>query len=205
MMRVGLIFECGRDGADGQVCRYFLEKLTPGVEIVSQYMDVKTNLLEDCGLVASLLVNSCDKVVIIWDLYPAWREKHIKPCRKNDRQKIFSSLQSSNVPLSKVALVCIEEELEAWLLADTRAIRSFIASCKHPHRVGRLTNYKDPERVRKPKTCLNKIFNQELGAHRCYEDLRDAIRIAKAMPDFNRIRRSCTFQRFAEKAAGIRL
>lgn len=202
-MKIGLIFECGRDGADGQVCRYFMEKLKPGTEIVSQYMDVKTNLVEDCGPVASVLVKSCAKVVIIWDLYPAWRESHVKPCRKDDRQKIFTSLQSNNVPLSKVALVCIEEELEAWLLADTRALRSFIANCKHPHPVGKLPNFKEPERIIKPKTRLTKIFNQELGVHRCYEDLRDAIKIAKAVPDFNRIRRSYTFRRFAEKAAGV--
>lgn len=93
-MRIGFIFECGRNGADGQVCRHFMERLKPGAEIVPQYMDVKTNLLEDCGPVASVLVKSCDRVVIIWDLYPAWREKHIKPCRKDDRQKIFASLQS---------------------------------------------------------------------------------------------------------------
>jgi len=202
-MKIGMIFECGRDGADGQVCRYFLERLKPGIEIVSQYMDVKTNLLKDCGLVASTLVNSCDKVVIVWDLYPAWREKNIKPCRKDDRQKIFSSLKSNNVPLRKVALVCIEEELEAWLLADTRAVRDFIATWKYPHPVGRLINYKDPEGISKPKTRLTKIFNQEIGTHRCYEDRRDAIKIAKAMPDFNHIKRSCTFRRFAEKAAGV--
>jgi hypothetical protein len=202
-MKIGLIFECGRDGADGQVCRYFMEKLNPGAEIVSRYMDVKTNLVEDCGPVASLLVKSCDKVVIIWDLYPAWREDHIKPCRKDDRRKIFASLQSNRVPLSKVALVCIEEELEAWLLADTRALRSFIADRKHPHPLGKLPNFKEPERIIKPKTRLTKIFNRELGVNRCYEDLRDAIKIAKAVPDFKRIRRSCTFRRFAEKAAGV--
>jgi hypothetical protein len=200
-MRIGFIFECGLNGADVQVCRHFMEKLKPGTEIIPQYMDVKTNLVEDCGPVASLLVKSCDRVVIIWDLYPAWRENHIKPCRKDDRQKIFTSLQSNNVPLSKVALVCIEEELEAWLLADTRALRSFIATHKHPHPVGNLKNFKKPEGVKAPKTRLTKIFNQEVG--RRYIDYQDAITIAKAVPDFNHLKRSSTFRRFAEKAAGV--
>jgi hypothetical protein len=202
-MRIGFIFECGRNGADGQVCRYFMEKLKPGTEIVPQYMDVKTNLVEDCGPVASLLVKSCDKVVIIWDLYPAWREKNIKPCRKDDRQKIFASLQSNDVPLSKVALVCIEEELEAWLLADTRALRSYIAAHKHPHPVGHLKKFKNPEGVKDPKTRLTRIFNQEVG--RRYIDYQDAIMIAKAAPDFNHLKRSCTFRRFVEKATGVAL
>jgi hypothetical protein len=200
-MKVGFIFECGRDGADGQVCHHLVGRLKSGIEIDSQYMDDKKNLLKNCGAVASLLVRSCDKVVIIWDLYPSWREKRIKPCRKDDRQKIFTSLQSNNVPLNKVSLVCIEEELEAWLLADTRALRSYIATHKHPHPVGNLKNFKKPEGVKDPKTRLTKIFNQEVG--RRYIDYQDAITIAKAVPDFNHLKRSSTFRRFAEKAAGV--
>src|SRR3972149_7468015 len=117
-MKVGFIFEGGRGGADGHVCQYFADRLKPQIEIASRYMDNKPNLLENCGPVAALLVKDCDNVVILWDLYPAWREKGIKPCRKDDRLKIFSSLKANKVPLQKVALVCIEEELEAWLLAD---------------------------------------------------------------------------------------
>lgn len=202
-MKIGFIFECGRDGPDSKVCCHFVERLKSDIEIESQYMDDKKNLLENCGAVASLLIRSCDKVVIIWDLYPSWREKHIKPCRKEDRANIFASLKSNNVPLQKVALVCIEEELEAWILADTRALRSFIATRKHPHPVSNLPNFKKPEGVIGPKTRLTKIFNQELGARRRYIDYQDAIWIAKAVPDFKRIKRSCTFRRFVEKATGI--
>lgn len=200
-MRIGFIFECGRHGADGQVCQYFADKLKPGIEIVPQYMDNKPNLLENCGSVASILVKDCEHVIIIWVLYPAWREKCVKPCRKVDRLKVLSSLEINQVPLQKVALVCIEEELEAWLLADTRALRSYIATHKHPHPVGNLKKFKKPEGVKEPKTRLTKIFNQEVG--RRYIDYQDAIMIAKAVPDFNHLRRSCTFRRFAEKAAGI--
>jgi hypothetical protein len=204
-MKIGFIFECGRDGADSQVCRYFAERLTPGIVVVSQFMDNKPNLLENCGPVASLLIEDCDRVIIIWDLYPAWRETFIGPCRKEDREKIFASLQSCEVPLHKVVLVCIEEELEAWLLADKRALKTVLTNYKHPHRVGNLPNLGAPERIPKPKTRLTRIFNQELGAHRRYIDHQDAIRIAEAIPDFNKIKRSTTFRRFAEKAVGITL
>ncbi|MDO8724142.1 MAG: DUF4276 family protein [Syntrophales bacterium] len=204
-MKVGFIFECGRGGADGQVGQYFADRLKPQIEIDSRYIDNKQNLLENCGPVAALLVKNCDSVVILWDLYPAWRERGIKPCRKDDRLKIFSSLKTNNVPLQKVALVCIEEELEAWLLADIRAVNSVIAACKHPHPVGKLPNYKEPEKIKAPKTRLTRIFNQELGAYRRYVDYQDAIRIARAIPDFTKMRRSCTFRRFVEKATGVKL
>jgi hypothetical protein len=204
-MKIGFIFESGRDGADYQVYRHFLKRLEPGIEIVPRFMDDKKNLLENCGPVAALLVESCERVVILWDLYPAWRERHIKPCRKEDRLKIFASLRSSRVPPGKVALVCIEEELEAWLLADIRALRFVLAAHKRPRPVGKLPQFKNPERIRNPKTRLTKLFNQELGAHSRYIDYQDAIQIARAVPDFNKIRRSSTFSRFAEKTAGIRL
>jgi hypothetical protein len=202
-MKVGIIFECGRDGADVQVCRHLVEKLRPDTKIDAQFMDEKKSLIENCGLVASILVESCDRVVILWDLFPAWREKHIKPCRREDRANIFSSLQASNVPMDKVALVCIEEELEAWLLADKRALKSMIAVCKHPHAVGNLTTFNNPERIDKPKTRLTKIFNKELGPNRRYIDYQDAIKIARAIPDFNKIKRSATFRCFAEKSVGV--
>jgi hypothetical protein len=204
-MKIGFIFESGRDGADCQVCRHFLSRLEPEIEMVPRFMDDKKNLLENCGPVAAILVESCERVVILWDLYPAWRERHIKPCRKEDRSKIFTSLRSSRVPPEKVALVCIEEELEAWLLADIRALRYVLAVRKRPHPVGKLSQFKNPDRIRNPKTRLTKLFNQELGAHRRYIDYQDAIRIAQAVPDFSRIRRSSTFSRFTEKTTGRKL
>ena len=132
-MRIGYIFECGIKGADGQVCQYLMQKIVPDIEAFCRFMDNKKNLLENCGPVASLLLKSCNYVVIIWDLFPAWREKGIRPCQKIDRGKIFSSLKAENVPSDKVALVCIEEELEAWVLADERALKNVLSFYKHPH------------------------------------------------------------------------
>jgi len=168
-------------------------------------LDNKKKLVEDCGPVAKALLIECKKVIIVWDLYPAWREKGIKPCRHEDRLAIFQSLQAENVELNKVFLVCIQEELEAWLLADYRAVTAMLKPLKHPHVVGRILRFTNPDSIRNPKVRLNKIFTQELGLRRRYVDYQHAIMLAREIPNFNKIRRSDSFKRFALKVAGLEL
>jgi len=121
-MKIGFIFECDPEGPDVQVCRHLVHQLDPAVQFIPSTLDNKKNLNEDCGAVAKTLLHECEKVIVVWDLYPAWRERGIRPCRHEDRQSIFRSMQTEQVDLSRVVLVCIREELEAWLLADHRAV-----------------------------------------------------------------------------------
>ena len=202
-MKIGFIFECGPEGPDVQVCRHLVHKLDPTIEFISSTLDDKKRLVEDCGAVAKILLNECEKVIIIWDLYPAWRPKGIKPCRYEDRQSIFQSLQAENVNLNKVFLVCIQEELEAWLLADYRAVTAMLQPLKHPHPVSRISRFSNPDNIRNPKKRLTKIFTQELGPRRRYVDYRHALLIAREIADFSKIRRSDSFKRFALKTAGL--
>ena len=204
-MKIGFIFECGPDSSDVQVCRHLVNKLDPTIEFVPSTLDNKKNLVEDCGAVAKALLDECEKVIVVWDLYPAWREKGMRPCRYEDRQAIFQSLQAEKVDLDKVFLVCIQEELEAWLLADHRAVTAMLEPLKHPHPVSRISRFSNPDSIRNPKKRLTKIFTQELGARRRYVDYRHAFLIARKIPDFRRIRRSDSFKRFALKVAGMQL
>ncbi len=202
-MKIGFIFECGPEGPDVRVCRHLVHKLDPTIEFVSSTLDNKKNLVEDCGAVAKILLNECKKIIIIWDLYPAWRPKGVKPCRYGDRQSIFQSLQAENVNLNKVFLVCIKEMLEAWLLADYRAVTAMLRPLKHPHPVGRISRFSNPDSIRNPKQRLTRIFTQELGPRRRYVDYRHALLIAREISDFTKIRRSNSFKRFALKTAGL--
>ena len=202
-MKIGFIFECGPEGPDVQVCRYLVQMLDPAIEFVPSTLDNKKKLVEDCGAVAKVLLDECEKVIIVWDLYPAWRERGMRPCRHEDRQAIFRSLQAENVDLSKVFPVCIQEELEAWLLADNRAVTAMLKPLKRPHPVGRISRYSNPDRIRNPKATLTRIFNHELGNNRRYVDYQHAILIAREISNFNRIRRSDSFKRFAFKTAGL--
>ena len=204
-MKVGFIFECGPEGPDVKVCRYLVHKLDPKIEFFSSTLDNKKNLVDECGAVAKTLLDECEKVVVVWDLYPAWREKGERPCRREDRQAIFQSLQAESVDLSKVFLVCIQEELEAWLLADHRAVTAMLQPLKHPHPVSRISKFSNPDSVRNPKQRLTKIFTQELGPRRRYVDYWHAIMLVREISDLKRIRRSDSFRRFALKVAGLKL
>lgn len=204
-MKVGFIFECGREGPDVKVCRHLFGQLKPGVEFIPRTLDNKPNLIEHCGAVARELLKQCVKVSIIWDLFPPWRERGIKPCRREDRTAILQSLRSEGVDLNKIVLVCIQEELEAWLLADHRAVSAMIAPLKHPHPIGRISKFPNPDGIRNPKARLTKIFNQELGPKRRYVDYQHAIRIAEQIQDFQRLRRSDSFRRFALKVTCVAL
>jgi hypothetical protein len=204
-MKVGFILECGPEGPDVQVCRHLVHKLDSTIEFIPSTLDNKKNLLEDCGTVAKALLDECEKVVVVWDLYPAWREKDIKPCRYEDRQAIFKSLQAEKVDLEKVFLVCIREELESWLIADHRAVTAMLQLLMHPHPVSRISRYSNPDRIRNPKKRLTRIFTQELGSRRRYVDYRHALLITRQIVDFSRVRRSDSFKRFALKVAGLEL
>lgn len=196
-MRLGMIFECGPDGADMKVCERLVQHLRPDAIIRSITLDNKPKLIAGCGAVAAMLLKEgCGNVIIVWDLYPAWRERVQRPCRAEDRRLIMDSLRTAGVG-SCAHLVCIEQELEAWLLADGRAISSVLSTTAHPVRV---KNVKNSESVNNPKKRLNELFKQNTG--RPYNDIVHAEKIIRGLPDLNRIRRCSTFVRFAEKVTG---
>ncbi len=165
-----------------------IKLINANIEFVPIGLDNKLKLIENCGKAAKSLLESsgCEKVIIVWDLYPPWRDR--QPCRYEDRQNIFHALQAEDIDLNCVSLVCICEELEAWLLADNNAVRDMIAELKHPHPVKRIQKFKDPDRIPNPKTKLTRIFNQEFGSNRRYIDYQDAVKIAKKITHFDKIK-----------------
>ena len=180
-----MIFECGPDGADHQVCRHLARLLQSDIEIAHVTLDNKPKLVTECGAAAAnLIAEGCERVVIMWDLHPPWRSSRQKPCRREDRETIFSSLSRAGVDVRQVSLVCIEEELEAWLIADGRALSSVLSRPAHSVKV---PDIKNSERTRKPKTRLNQIFQQHAG--RPYVDRLHARLIVEALPDLTRLRR----------------
>ncbi len=203
-MKLGFIFECGPEGPDVKVCLHLLRMIDDKVEAAFEALTNKPGLINDCGKTAKNLIEieKCNKVIVVWDLYPAWREKGQNPCRKEDREAISESMKNAGVRKKHYELVCIEEELEAWLISDERVLRKYLAKKKHPHPLGRIKKNKNPDALSAPKTWLTKLFNRELGKRRKYIDFIDAEHIVKEFEDLNRIKNSASFRRFAIKTVG---
>jgi len=188
-----MIFECGPQGADKKVCEYFARQIQSDIKITSLTLDNKPNLIANCGNAAAQLIKQgCDRILIIWDLYPAWKEKGQKPCRKEDRLKILNSLKNAEVTSPNVYLICIDPELEEWFLYDLAALSSILSTPSHP--ANRIT----PNGGTNPKKALTKIFKENTG--RPYNDLIHAEAIAKKISKFDKISKKCSsFARFIQK------
>lgn len=195
-MKVGFVFECGPRGADQQVCEYLAAAVCPGISPVSRTLDNKANLLKDAGtVVKTLLADGCERVLIVWDLRPAWPDKRSNPCRKHECQAILDAIQKAGVDTRAVFLVCVEQELESWLLADEGKISAYLSTPAHPYRAKR---EKKPDRVENPKAVLMNHF-RTVGRGR-YEDRIHAIKVLRtAEPNLRKLRRSPSFKRFESK------
>ena len=197
---IGMVFECGPQGADKLVCEYLANQIRPGVFVRSKTLDSKVQLLRDAGKVAAqLLKDGCCCVMIIWDLRPAWPDKTERPCRHDERLAVLARLAEAGVPpTAPVALVCIEQELESWLLANERAISAHLSTAAHAYDAPKV---KRPDAVTQPKSAMIQHFKQARGW--VYDDKVDAVRVLKAANlDLPRLRRSVSFARFETQLLG---
>ncbi len=196
MSKVGFIFECGPQGADKQVCEYLAAQVLTGIVPVSRTLDNKEDLLSDAGKVAAaLLADGCERVLIVWDLRPAWPDKKHKPCRRNERLAILDAIAKAGVADQPVFLVCVEQELESWLLSDESKIAAYLSSAAHPYIVKRTSK---PDREPNPKAVMMNHFKAAKGWR--YEDRTHAIKVLKvADTDLRKLRRSPSFARFEAK------
>jgi hypothetical protein len=197
MKKIGFVFECGPQGADKQVCEYLAKQIQPAHTIDSKTLDNKANLLRDAAKVAKqLLASGCCCVLIVWDLRPAWPDKKEKPCRAAERAQILNALLQAGVPATApVYLVCIEQELESWLVACHTAISACLSTPANQYKV---TKVKHPDQKMQPKSDLINHFRKSKGW--TYDDKVDAIRVLRATPlSLRDLRKSVSFARFEKK------
>ena len=196
-MSIGMIFECGPQGADKLVCEYLASELRPGIALRSVTLDDKPNLLANAAMAAqALLADGCERVLVIWDLRPAWPDTHRKPCRAAERAHLLDTLAKQGLQGAPVYLVCVEQEFESWIVADEAKLSAFLSTAAHPYSVPRVRR---PDREKNPKSLVMKHFATARGLR--YEDRVHAIKVMRTAPPPNwpRLRRSDSFARFEAK------
>lgn len=107
----------------------------------------------------------------------------------------WPSLRKADLVGRPVFLVCVEQELESWLLADEGKISAYLSTAAHTYAVKRVTK---PDRVPNPKSVMMNHF-KSARSWRC-EDRTHAIKVLRAAnTDLRKLRRSPTFARFEKK------
>ena len=181
-MKVGLIVECATDGPDWQVYSLWIRRLVGDDAVVEQSSAVNKKLLvQQAGTRTQKLLNEgCEKVFIIWDLWPAWGEA--KPDEAGDVAAITHSLRQAGVVHPCVYLLCVNRMLETLLIVDGRALNDVLGIP-----VGKQTpsNKNNPYTERDPKAYLGKWFRQARKGD--YSDYAHAKRIAEHV-DLARLR-----------------
>lgn len=156
-MKVGLILECTTDGPDWQVYSLWVKRLLGDDVQVEQSSAVNKKLLvQQAGVRArDLFAEGCDKVFLIWDLWPAWGPS--KPDQAADLAAIEASLRQAGVTNPCVYMVCVNRMLETLLMVDGKALNAVLGIPK-----GRKTpgSKNTPSTERDPKAYLGKWFKE---------------------------------------------
>jgi hypothetical protein len=192
-MKLGLIFECDKQGTDQQVYEYVIRQLCPDLDFITQPAGInKPQMIDNCGKIAQLLIDveKCDKILIIWDLMPRWGGV---PCRKEDVDNILENLTAEDVDLAKIKLVCIEPELESWLIVDGKALTAYKEQLSHPHKVEKFKGKKLSPESKNAKTEISKYLGRK------YNDISEALKIAQHIENYEQIaRKHASFARLKE-------
>ena len=115
------------------------------------------------------------------------------PRLKLPGRRLRTSAKGRDAP---ILLVCIEHMLEAWLLADERALSATIPPKAHPARVRVTAPGGNPDKIQNPKRRLIEAFQRHSG--KPYNDRLHAAQIARAIPDCTRLRHSPSVRHFAK-------
>ena len=192
-MKVGFIFECAIGGPDERVYSYLAKHFCSSITPMPLCKTNKKNLKDECANdVRILLKGGCKKVVIIWDKMPPWGGA--ADC-KRDKADIKRKLKNEGMTNFKdIFLLCIDEELESWMISDGRAFSHYFQSFS----TKRLVDFPDYKSKVQQKNAKSKIWKYN-GK---YNEFTDAIKVVKIFVEqgfgFDRImKRNKSFNEFA--------
>ncbi len=196
-MKVGLILECTLDGPDLQVYSHFARHfLGTEVEIEPSCAGNKKILVREAGKRArALFAEGCERVLVIWDLWPLWGERNdAQPLVARDIAAITQALRGAHVTNPCVYLIGVDRMLETLLIVDGGAIAEVL---KVPRGRPRPRHQRNPRRTHEPKDYLDGWFRRyHRGQYSDYQHANeiaqhiDVARLEKACPEFLQFRQS---------------
>jgi hypothetical protein len=191
-MKVALLLECGRKGSDEQVYSYLINKFCPNMKIQAFPLGNKTNLIEQCDEVCETLVQSgFDKALIIWDLSPSFPDKRAKLDCVSEVAHVRKKLTQRNIPEDFYKLICVEYELESYIVADGRGLTAYRQSLT-THKMPAFTDRKRKHDQKGPKYVIWNYWGD-------YNETLHALKLFELLPDFNRVyARNPSFKRFKD-------
>lgn len=149
------------------------------------------------GVAASLLEAGCAHIVILWDSAPFGNQKSTPQEQVTNFWREWDVMEGNRrenkLPAFDREAICpvpVIRELESWLLADERALSSYLSTPTHPVAIGRVTN---PQRDPNPKKTLKRMFEAE-GKRAAYADYLDAAPLAQLVKDIARLRKLSSFK-----------
>jgi hypothetical protein len=136
-------------------------------------------------------------VLIVWDLKPYWSTS-ARNCEAEARELRGKIAALPRPTAAKIRLLCLTWELETWLIADPRAINAHLSTAAHK------SNFKCSKPLSKndAKAFLDGACRQHRGKTRRYEDVREAIQIARLIPDTSKVQAIPSFCRFSRFVTG---
>ncbi len=201
-MKLGLVLECDTGGPDELVFICLARRLAPDITVQPISLGSKEQVfLKGVDVAVELVeISGCDRVLIVWDLKPYWNPTDGRSCQAEAaelRQKL-AALPTATA--AKISLLCLTWELETWLIADTRAVNAHLSTDEHRSKFC----CRAPLSKTDAKAFLDRECKKHRGKTRRYVEVREAIQIARLIPDTNRIRRIPSFARFANAVCGNR-
>lgn len=198
-MKIGIICEGRLGGEDAQLFEYFSKRIAPRAAVKAFPQGTKPELIDKAGdVAATLFATGYTRVLILWDILPRWGRPDGE---EQDTQDIQASLGSAGVDAHPcLFLIAIHKELEAWLLADGKALSAVLSRPAHPVTI---SNTNNADTVANPKKRLEKLFEQHnvpfgiQPAQGTYQPKLAAIRIAENIPtNFGQLDKLASFKKF---------
>lgn len=177
--KLGLIIE---DESDSTVIAELVRKLRPTAKfsIIPVHAGGCARIRAKAGSWSqNLAARGCNSILVVHDC-----DRH----KESDLRKLLEA-QIQACPIGAKSIIIPVEEIEAWLLADNRAIKSAMNLKREPKFVP------NPQKIRNPKEHLEALVFALSNKEKRYVNTRHNGRIAEEI-DLEQVRRCASFQHF---------